>query len=175
MTGRERSPIEWQYHCQQLLAAPYGVRVQIIPDRDGGHGGLEAYVADEATASQRYAPVDPFPLPAQTKVQRDNTWADTKKLIDKPEQTLRLIGAGNCIKEGEMLTHTWASSCSLGGGQRSSALCSTLERFRDRHDPLRLTREPSWTSDRHGFANRGIPSRIRSSPKGFDPFQLPYS
>lgn len=175
MTGRKWDPIEWQSHCQELLAAAYGVRIQFIPDRDGGEVDLEAYAADEATAFQRYAPVDPFSRPAQTKAQQDKIWDDTKKLIDKPGQTLRLIGAGNCIKEWVLLTHTWASSCSPGSGQRSSTLCSTIERFRDRQDPVRFTREPSWTSDWHGFANKGIPSRIRSSPKGFDPFQLPYS
>ena len=60
MAGRDWDPEEWQVHCQDLLLAQYGVRVQIIPDRDSGDGGLEAYVSDESIAFQCYAPEDPF-------------------------------------------------------------------------------------------------------------------
>lgn len=109
MSGREWDPNEWEAHCLELLTATYGVRVQRIPARDRGDGGLEAYVADEHTAFQCYAPLDPFSLSAQTTAQKNKIRTDTKKLIDKPEQTMRLIGAGHEIREWVLLTPSFES------------------------------------------------------------------
>lgn len=109
MTGRDWDPEEWQAHCQDLLLAHYGVRVQIIPDRDSGDGGLEAFVADESTAFQCYAPEDPFNVSTQTEAQKGKIRSDTKKLLDQPDRTTRLIGVGNAIKEWVLLTPAFES------------------------------------------------------------------
>jgi len=104
VAGREWDPEEWQAYCEELLTVHYGVRVQIVPDRGQGDGGLEAYVADECIAFQCYAPESPFSLDAQTAAQRNKIRTDTKKLIDHPDRTQRLIGAGRTIREWVLLT-----------------------------------------------------------------------
>ena len=109
MDGRDWDPNEWEAHCLELLTATYGVRVQKIPARDRGDGGLEAYVADAQTAFQCYAPVDPHTTTEMTNSQKDKIRDDTNKLLAKPEQTMRLIGAGNSIKEWVLLTPSFES------------------------------------------------------------------
>lgn len=109
MVERVWEPLEWQAHCRVLLAAHYGVRVQLIPDRDRGDGGLEAYVPDEETAFQCYAPVNPKTVTAQTQAQKDKIYADTKKLVDNPTLTCNLIGTGRRIKTWVLLTPTYDS------------------------------------------------------------------
>lgn len=104
VTVRDWDPNEWQAYCEALLTARYGVRVQLIPDRARGDGGLEAYVADESTAFQCYAPESPFSLALQTQAQREKIRADTKKLIDNPTRTRDLIGKGSLIREWVLLT-----------------------------------------------------------------------
>lgn len=107
MGERDWDPNEWQAHCTELLTVHYGVRVQVFPDRVNGDGGLEAYVADEGTAFQCYAPESPFGVADQTAKQREKIRADTKKLVDKPEQTQGLIGETNQIREWVLLTPTF--------------------------------------------------------------------
>lgn len=104
VTVRDWDPNEWQAYCEALLMARYGVRVQLIPDRARGDGGLEAYVADESTAFQCYAPESPFSLALQTEAQKEKIRADTKKLIDNPARTVDLIGRGSLIREWVLLT-----------------------------------------------------------------------
>lgn len=104
MAAREWDQKEWQAYCEELLTATYGVRVQLVPDRGQGDGGLEAYVAGESTAFQCYAPEKPFSLDAQTTGQRNKIRTDTNKLLDHPDRTQRLIGAGRTIREWVLLT-----------------------------------------------------------------------
>ena len=107
VTARDWDPNEWQAYCQELMVVHYGVRVQLIPDRAQGDGGLEAFVADESIAFQCYAPESPFSLAAQTDAQKEKIRADTKKLIDNPNRTKQLIGAGCSIREWVLLTPTY--------------------------------------------------------------------
>lgn len=107
--ARNWDPNEWQTYCQELLTTHYGVQVQLVPDRDRGDGGLEAYVASLATAFQCYAPDNPFTVGSQTDAQMDKIRTDTKKLIDQPERTIRLIGQGNVINEWVLLTPAYES------------------------------------------------------------------
>jgi hypothetical protein len=104
VTERAWDPNEWQSYCQDLLTVHYGVRVQLVPDRGQGDGGLEAYVADERIAFQCYASESPFSLDAQTTAQKGKILTDTKKLIDHPERTTGLIGTGRTIREWVLLT-----------------------------------------------------------------------
>lgn len=106
ITVAERAwdPNEWQAYCQDLLTVHYGVRVQLVPDRGQGDGGLEAYVAEEGIAFQCYATESPFSLEAQTTAQRGKIRTDTKKLVDHPQRTIGLIGTGRTIREWVLLT-----------------------------------------------------------------------
>jgi hypothetical protein len=104
---RDWDPNEWQAYCIELLTVHYGVRVQIFPDRVNGDGGLEAYVADEGIAFQCYAPESPFGVAEQTAKQKAKIRTDTKKLLDKPDQTQQLIGEKNEIREWVLLTPTF--------------------------------------------------------------------
>lgn len=104
VTSRDWDPNEWQAHCLELLTVHYGVRVQVFPDRMQGDGGLEAFVSDESTAFQCYAPESPFGVAQQTEAQKNKIRADTKKLIDKPERTQKLIGEDCRIRQWVLLT-----------------------------------------------------------------------
>lgn len=104
MAIRDWDPNEWQAHCSELLNVHYGVRVQLFPDRVNGDGGLEAFVSDEGIAFQCYAPESPFGVADQTNKQKEKIRADTKKLLDKPQQTQELIGPSSRIREWVLLT-----------------------------------------------------------------------
>lgn len=101
---RQWDPLEWQAHCEELLTMRYGVKVQLIPDRTNGDGGLEAYVATDGVAFQCYAPQDPLTIEAQTTGQKTKITKDTQKLIDNSKKTCGLIGKGNTIVEWVLLT-----------------------------------------------------------------------
>jgi hypothetical protein len=107
VTARDWDPNEWQAYCEELLVVHYGVRVQLIPDRAQGDGGLEAYVSNESIAFQCYAPESPFTLTLQTEAQKEKIRADTKKLIDNPQRTRDLIGIGRVIREWVLLTPSY--------------------------------------------------------------------
>jgi hypothetical protein len=55
-------------------------------------------------AFQCYAAESPFGVADQTAKQKEKIRADTKKLIDKPDQTQKLIGGTNTIREWVLLT-----------------------------------------------------------------------
>lgn len=109
LLDREWDPNEWQAYCLELLTVHYGVHVQPIPDRDRGDGGLEAYVANESTAFQCYAPENPFTMNLQTQAQIDKIRKDTKKLLDEEDRTCDLIGAGQVINQWVLLTPAYES------------------------------------------------------------------
>lgn len=104
MDTRDWDPNEWQAYCLELLTVTYGVRVQTFPDRVNGDGGLEAWVADSGIAFQCYAPESPFNVKSQTESQRTKIRTDTKKLVDRAEQTQELIGPSKSIREWVLLT-----------------------------------------------------------------------
>lgn len=109
MSDRDWDPNDWQAYCLELMTVHYGVRVQPVPDRDRGDGGLEAYVASESTAFQCYAPENPYTLASQTDSQINKIRLDTKKLVDDSQRTSRLIGPGRVINEWVLLTPTYES------------------------------------------------------------------
>ncbi len=99
----------------------YGVQVQPIPDRDRGDGGLEAYVASESTAFQCYAPENPYSVASQTDSQINKIRSDTKKLIEDPDRTCRLIGQGRVITEWVLLTPAYESKKIIEYANKRSA------------------------------------------------------
>jgi hypothetical protein len=82
---------EWQEHCCQLLQMKYGPHIQIIPDRDRGDGGLEAYHFD-GTGYQCYAPEELYSVSKLTDAQKSKIAEDIGKLNKNPERTRRLLG-----------------------------------------------------------------------------------
>lgn len=85
----------------------YQVKVQLIPDRTNGDGGLEAYVSCDGIAFQCYAPQDPLTIEQQTAGQKRKVTLDTQKLIDRSAKTVKLIGEGYQIREWVLLTPTF--------------------------------------------------------------------
>lgn len=105
MTAREQwDGGEWQEHCRRLLGARYGENVQFVPDRVGGDGGLEAYRLDCGTVYQCYAPEDAFTPQAQTDAQKNKIQRDIHKLVDKPDETVALLGNGYLVTRWVLLT-----------------------------------------------------------------------
>ena len=130
----------WQAHCQELLTTHYGIRVQIIPDRDGGDGGMEAYVADDGTLFQCYVPDNPYTVTQQTESQKAKIRTDTKKLLDDPARIVRLIGAGNKVTQWVLLTPAFESAALIEYANTRSARVFGLAELLDwRGDTFRIS------------------------------------
>lgn len=128
VSQRDWDPNEWQAHCLELLTVHYGVQVQCFPDRVNGDGGLEAFVADGGIAFQCYAAESPFGVADQTAKQKEKIRADTKKLIDKPDQTQKLIGGTNTIREWVLLTPAYEDKALVAyAGARSIQVRNAAE------------------------------------------------
>ncbi|MGW7246309.1 hypothetical protein [Streptomyces decoyicus] len=89
---------EWELYCRRLLAMRHDSKIQFVPARDGGDGGLEAFRTD-GVAYQCYAPQEAFSIETQTASQKKKIYKDIKRLCDDVPGTLRLLGS---IK-----IHTW--------------------------------------------------------------------
>lgn len=89
---------EWESHCRRLLAMRYDSRIQFIPARDGGDGGLEAFRLD-GVGYQCYAPEEAYSLESLTLGQKKKIYKDIKRLCDDIDGTCRLLG--------DIRLHTW--------------------------------------------------------------------
>lgn len=74
------------------------------PDRVRGDGGQEAYRLDCGTVYQCYAPEDAFTPQAQTDAQKNKIQRDIHKLVDKPDETVELLGNGYLVTRWVLLT-----------------------------------------------------------------------
>ncbi|SER36682.1 hypothetical protein [Microlunatus flavus] len=120
---------EWQEHCCQLLSMRYGTDVQIIPDRDRGDGGLEAYHFD-GTGYQCYAPQEAYNTTALTDAQKVKISTDIAKLDKDPARTKRLLGSIT-LRRWVLLTPNFDSK--------------ELVMFaRDKSEKVRKHPRPSW-------------------------------
>jgi hypothetical protein len=81
----------WEEHCRGLLNIRHAPDIQFIPARDGGDGGLEAYVFS-GLGYQCYAPQDSLTIEAQTEAQKRKINNDLKRLCDDPAGTAELLG-----------------------------------------------------------------------------------
>ncbi|MDX2403434.1 hypothetical protein NJO91_09875 [Streptomyces microflavus] len=124
---------EWEEHCRRLLAMRYDSKIQFIPARDGGDGGLEAFRLD-GVAYQCYAPEEAFSVDSQTKSQKKKIYTDLKKICDDVPGTRRLLG--------EIRLHTWI----LMTPQFDSRTLVEYARKKS-HEILNLTPAPAWRAD----------------------------
>ncbi|MFG1611055.1 hypothetical protein [Actinoplanes sp. NPDC049265] len=95
---------EWEVHCCALLGIKHGDDVQIIPARVDGDGGLEAYRLDDGIVYQCYAPEDSYTVASQTDSQKGKIRDDIAKLVTKPAETMKLLGADYKIRRWVLLT-----------------------------------------------------------------------
>ena len=104
MSTRDLDSNEWQAYCLELLTIHYGVRVQTFPDRVNGDGRLEAWVSDEVTAFQCYAPESPFQRQGPNRF--THRWAVGQVVAKEPRRHAdfvselglapRIVGAIEC-------------------------------------------------------------------------------
>ncbi|WP_157881498.1 hypothetical protein [Streptomyces phaeochromogenes] len=76
----------------------YDSRIQFIPARDGGDGGLEAFRL-EGVGYQCYAPAEAYSIESLTQGQKKKIYKDIKRLCDDVDGTCRLLG--------DIRLHTW--------------------------------------------------------------------
>lgn len=90
------SGTEWQDYCILLLQKRYAAQnahsLQIVPDRDRGDLGMEAYSLD-GCAFQCYAAQDPLSTKQRYEKQRDKLTEDLGKLRKYQDQVAALLGS----------------------------------------------------------------------------------
>jgi len=82
---------EWQHYCLQLLSVKYGTELVVVPDKDRGDLGIEAFSRD-GCAFQCYAAQEPLSTSELAAKQQLKMTRDLKKLRDNAAQLLSILG-----------------------------------------------------------------------------------
>lgn len=90
---------EWQTYCMNLLRTHYGPHtVQMVPDRDRGDLGIEAYSRSDGCLFQCYAAEEPLSTDKLYESQRDKLTKDLGKLNEKRIELAAMLGTMSVTK-----------------------------------------------------------------------------
>ena len=82
---------DWQAYCLQLLRLRFGVALHVVPDKDRGDLGIEAFARD-GSVFQCYAAEEPLTTDRLYEKQRDKMTTDLDKLCRNERELLLLLG-----------------------------------------------------------------------------------
>jgi hypothetical protein len=82
---------DWQEFCIQILRLRFGADLHVVPDKDRGDLGIEAFARD-GSAYQCYAAEEPLSTERLYEKQRDKMTTDIEKLCRNEAELLLLLG-----------------------------------------------------------------------------------